>query len=75
LTPFVVKRARKRRDDAASALNVAPDLTRYAGIVPCGIRDAGITSLAALGRNVSLDEVDGALRAAFERRFGATERG
>jgi lipoyl(octanoyl) transferase len=57
------------------ALNVAPDLTRYAGIVPCGIRDAGITSLAALGRNVSLDEVDGALRAAFERRFGATERG
>jgi lipoyl(octanoyl) transferase len=40
--------------------------------VPCGIRDAGVTSLAALGRKVSLDEVDGALRAAFERRFGAT---
>jgi lipoyl(octanoyl) transferase len=54
------------------ALNVAPDLTHYAGIVPCGIRDAGVTSLAALGRKVSLDEVDGALRAAFERRFGAT---
>ena len=54
------------------ALNVAPDLTHYAGIVPCGISDAGVTSLAALGRKVSLDEVDGALRAAFERRFGAT---
>jgi lipoyl(octanoyl) transferase len=54
------------------ALNVAPDLTHYAAIVPCGIRDAGVTSLAALGRKVSLDEVDGALRAAFERRFGAT---
>jgi lipoyl(octanoyl) transferase len=53
------------------ALNVDPDLAHYAGIVPCGIRDAGVTSLAALGRSVSLDEVDGALRVAFERRFGA----
>jgi len=57
------------------ALNVAPDLGHYAGIVPCGISDAGITSLAALGRNVSLDEVDRALRATFERRFGATTIG
>ena len=54
------------------ALNVAPDLAHYAGIVPCGIRDAGVTSLAALGRSADLDEVDRALRAAFERRFGAT---
>jgi lipoyl(octanoyl) transferase len=52
------------------ALNVAPDLGHYAGIVPCGIRDAGVTSLSALGRNVGLEEVDGALRASFERRFG-----
>ena len=57
------------------ALNVAPDLGHYAGIVPCGIRDAGVTSLAALGRNTSLDAVDRALRAAFERRFGATVDG
>jgi lipoyl(octanoyl) transferase len=55
------------------ALNVAPDLGHYAGIVPCGIRDAGVTSLAALGRNASLSEVDRALRASFERRFGVTE--
>jgi lipoyl(octanoyl) transferase len=54
------------------ALNVAPDLGQYAGIVPCGIRDAGVTSLAALGHSASLDAVDCALRAAFERRFGAT---
>src|SRR5690606_1535380 len=31
------------------SLNVAPDLTHYAGIVPCGIRDQGVTSLSALG--------------------------
>jgi lipoyl(octanoyl) transferase len=54
------------------ALNVAPDLGHYAGIVPCGIRDAGVTSLAALGRNVSPDELDDALRKAFESHFGAT---
>src|SRR5262245_26345225 len=54
------------------SLNVAPDLADYAGIVPCGIRDAGVTSLADLGRNVSLAEVDRALRAAFEGRFGPT---
>ena len=54
------------------SLNVAPDLADYAGIVPCGIRDAGVTSLAELGRTTDMDKVDAILRATFERRFATT---
>jgi lipoyl(octanoyl) transferase len=54
------------------SLNVAPDLGHYAGIVPCGIRDAGVTSLADLGIAADLAAVDKVLRRAFERRFGPT---
>lgn len=52
------------------ALNVAPTLSHFDGIVPCGITDRGVTSLEDLGQIVSMPEVDMALRAAFERRFG-----
>jgi lipoyl(octanoyl) transferase len=54
------------------SLNVAPDLSHYAGIVPCGIREHGVTSLADLGIAASMADVDRALRAAFEREFGPT---
>jgi lipoyl(octanoyl) transferase len=54
------------------SLNVAPDLTHFDGIVPCGIADQGVTSLEDLGHLVSMAEVDMALRPAFERRFGPT---
>lgn len=54
------------------SLNVAPDLSHYAGIVPCGIAGHGVTSLQALGIPATMDEVDRALRATFETRFGAT---
>ena len=54
------------------ALNVAPDLSHYDGIVPCGIADRGVTSLEDLGQIVSMPEIDMALRVAFERRFGRT---
>ena len=54
------------------SVNVAPDLEHFAGIVPCGIADAGATSLARLGLDVGLDRLDGALRVAFERNFGPT---
>ena len=43
------------------SLNVEPDLSHFGGIVPCGIRDYGVTSLADLGLEVSMEEVDAAL--------------
>ena len=52
------------------ALNVAPDLGHYAGIVPCGIREHGVTSLHALGFPVTMTEADAALRAAWDEVFG-----
>jgi len=54
------------------SLNIAPDLTHYDGIVPCGITDQGVTSFEDLGQLVSMAEVDSVLRAAFEARFGPT---
>jgi lipoyl(octanoyl) transferase len=56
------------------ALNVAPNLSHFAGVVPCGISDPhwGVTSLRELGFATTLEEADAALRAAFERRFGPT---
>jgi lipoyl(octanoyl) transferase len=44
------------------ALNVDPDLSHFGGIVPCGIREHGVTSLRALGVNATMDEVDAALK-------------
>lgn len=55
------------------SLNVRPDLTHYDGIVPCGIKGHGVTSLAALGIDAPIELVDNALRTHFERRFGATQ--
>jgi lipoyl(octanoyl) transferase len=52
------------------ALNVAPDLGHYAGIVPCGITEHGVTSLHALGLTVTMAQVDAALRAAWATVFG-----
>ncbi|GJE62262.1 lipoyl(octanoyl) transferase LipB [Methylobacterium trifolii] len=54
------------------SLNVEPDLSHFSGIVPCGVRGHGVTSLSDLGRTVSLPEVDMALRAAFAPIFGET---
>ncbi len=55
-----------------ASLNVDPDLGHFAGIVPCGIAEHGVTSLAALGAQTDLVLVDAALRHAYEAVFGST---
>ena len=52
------------------SLNVAPDLEHFTGIVPCGVTQHGVTSLADLGLDASMVEVDAVLRRSFARRFG-----
>jgi lipoyl(octanoyl) transferase len=52
------------------SLNVDPDLGHFSGIVPCGVTEHGVTSLAALGAPATLAETDAALKAAFAQVFG-----
>ena len=52
------------------ALNLAPDLSHFEGIVPCGISEYGVTSLAALGVGAGLTDLDAALRRSFADVFG-----
>jgi lipoyl(octanoyl) transferase len=52
------------------ALNVDPDLDHFRGIVPCGVTDHGVTSLARLGITASMPEIDIALRTTFDDVFG-----
>jgi lipoyl(octanoyl) transferase len=52
------------------ALNVAPTLAHFGGIIPCGIREHGVTSLEALGITATMPEVDGVLQAAWRTVFG-----
>jgi lipoyl(octanoyl) transferase len=54
------------------SLNVDPDLAHFAGIVPCGLKDTPVTSLAALGVETDMNRVDAALRAAFQPVFDRT---
>ena len=55
------------------ALNVNPDLEHFSGIVPCGVRGHGVTSLAALGIPASMADVNTAMKRAFTSVFGAAE--
>ena len=52
------------------SLNVEPDLGHFAGIVPCGIRGHGVTSLVDLGLPVTMEDADMALKESFVEVFG-----
>ncbi len=52
------------------ALNLDPELTHFQGIVPCGIRDHGVTSLWDLGLTPTMEDLDCALMATFPEVFG-----
>jgi lipoyl(octanoyl) transferase len=52
------------------SLNVDPDLSHFSGIVPCGVRDQGVTSLVDLGLPVTMEDADVALHATYREIFG-----
>jgi lipoyl(octanoyl) transferase len=52
------------------SINVNPDLSHYTGIIPCGLAQYGVTSLADLGLKVPVQDVDRALKASWEKVFG-----
>ena len=56
------------------SINVAPDLSHFSGIVPCGIDDYGVTSLEALGRSPEMGDLDRTLRATFPDFLGNLKR-
>ncbi|HEY4070265.1 MAG TPA: lipoyl(octanoyl) transferase LipB [Sphingomicrobium sp.] len=56
------------------ALNVEPDLSHFSGIVPCGIAEFGVTSLAELGKQIPLTGVDCALKGSFLPFLKSLER-
>jgi lipoyl(octanoyl) transferase len=56
------------------SINLDPDLDHFTGIVPCGIRDHGVTSLVDLGLPVTMADLDVALRRSFEATIGAAPR-
>ena len=51
------------------AINLNPDLTAYNAIVPCGVKDGGVTSLARLGISASMDDLDHSLKDNFSTFF------
>ncbi|MFZ3583861.1 lipoyl(octanoyl) transferase LipB [Loktanella sp. DJP18] len=55
------------------SINVEPDLSHFDGIVPCGIREHGVTSLVDLGLPVTLADVDVALKQTFGQVFGDSQ--
>jgi len=56
------------------SINVSPDLSHFGGIVPCGIAEYGVTSIAAEGKQIGLTGVDAALKRNFQRFLNSLNR-
>lgn len=56
------------------SINVDPDLSHFGGIVPCGLAEYPVTSIAALGKNASMTDLDAALKAHFPAFLGRLRR-
>ena len=56
------------------AINVAPDLSHFGGIVPCGISQFGVTSIASQGKQIPMEMVDAALKRSFRPFLNHLER-
>lgn len=57
------------------SINVEPDLSHFSGIVPCGIKDHGVTSLVDLGLPVTLADLDAALLAELPQMLSRLSNG
>lgn len=57
------------------SINVNPNLSHFDGIVPCGIREHGVTSLADLGVDATMQDVDAALQTSLVSIFGPVATG
>ena len=55
------------------SINVEPNLSHFEGIVPCGIREHGVTSLVDLGLPIDMGDLDNALKQSFQNTFGASD--
>lgn len=53
------------------AINVDPDLSHFGGIVPCGLKEFGVTSFHDLNKSISMKELDDVLQKEFEAVFGS----
>ena len=51
------------------SINLDPDLSHFQGIVPCGIKEHGVTSLVDLGLQVTMTDLDNALKKTFTKVF------
>lgn len=51
------------------AINVNPNLAHFSGIIPCGLKEYGVTSLEQIGKNIAMEELDCALKLHFGKLF------